>query len=120
MHPAVQDGDFVLLRALRSRPLRVGDIVQIELEGLVAIREFATKCVATSLSGSAIKRVAAIEGQGFAMSTTKYDQVPRGMVFVLGDNTEVSQDSRHFGTIALDRVRFIAVGAISHDGFHSL
>ncbi len=45
-----------------------------------------------------------VQGDSYSMFDNYFAVVPHGEVYLLGDNREVSLDSRHFGTVSLDLV----------------
>lgn len=73
-----------------------GDTIKITEEGVVY------------LNGEVLKEEYLPEGTLTPITGPYYSlQVPEGYVFVMGDNREVSQDSRNFGLIPLDKVEGI-------------
>ena len=110
-HPAVylrlaksfSRGDIVVVRMpsgeyLLKRVIAVaGDTVDI-VDGTVYINGAAEE--GTYVTGS----TEAGEGSGTVTQTYPLT-VGEGQVFLLGDNREVSQDSRHIGTVAVSQIR---------------
>jgi signal peptidase I len=113
MQPALSDRQMALVdaRAYRDDPVRTGDVVLLRWRGEVYV-----------------KRVAAVGGERVALARVDGDltlvpesgelawmkryagrhpdrlrlasvRVPRGMVYVVGDNQTASIDSRHFGPV---------------------
>ncbi|CAK4728588.1 hypothetical protein AC1031_017227 [Aphanomyces cochlioides] len=93
MHPTLPDGVVILVDklTLRWKPLAAGDVV-----------------VASSpvnAQGSVCKRIIAVEGQfvkcrpRFEADAERVVEVPKGHVWVEGDNATASIDSRHYGPI---------------------
>ena len=105
MAPAVDRGDWIIVRSLGNRAVHRGDIVQFRFP--------------LGTSGRAIKRVVALGGErvSFTDHTLTVNgrtqtiagspvpgrrgtlTVPRDAVFLLGDNATVSIDSRSFGPV---------------------
>jgi signal peptidase I len=108
MAPSVDRGDWILVRSLdRDRTVRRGEIVMFRFP--------------TGSSGRAIKRVVAVGGDRVTITPRSVSvngrlipvaggpnvdairprdvTVPAGHVFLLGDNTAVSNDSRNFGPV---------------------
>jgi signal peptidase I len=111
MTPTFDDKQLVVSGPL-NRAVRAGDIVLLEKDG-------------TTL----VKRVAMVPGDRYTELYVKYAHrwvmvktraqrrmvekgmksrvrtVPEGLVYVLGDNPELSLDSRNFGMVPLESVR---------------
>jgi signal peptidase I len=85
MVPAVEVGDWVIVRDLDPGEVHRGDIVLFRFP--------------LGTDGRAIKRVAARSGDPVASAGIAGGTVPAGHVFLLGDNAEVSIDSRNFGPV---------------------
>jgi signal peptidase I len=113
MYPTYQDGDQVLIH--RRRTPTTGSIVVVERPKLA--RGWSGPPVPagarpSALSGRAwiVKRVAAAPGDpvprdGFpALAEVPERLVPPSCLVLLGDNREVSIDSRYYGYLPVDRV----------------
>ena len=113
------EGDFVLVESLSLhfpslRPLARGDIVTFvsPLDARVSV----------------CKRVIGLEGDRVLVdpqaSDSEWTNVPRGHIWVLGDNLESSRDSRLYGPVskALLRGRVLAqvCGSYPHAGWSSV
>lgn len=93
MEPTLKQYDFVLVWQWNYQPKR-GDVVVTTAEN--------------GLGQSIIKRVAAVEGQ-----TVTYEQdgrtveliIPKGQVFLIGDNGSQSVDSRKLGCFDIEEIR---------------
>jgi nickel-type superoxide dismutase maturation protease len=85
MAPALRPGDRLLVEALtyRTRPPKVGDVV-LAVDPRRPSREL-------------IKRVAAVDGAA-------------GMIVLAGDAPEASTDSRTFGPVSLEAIRWRVAG----------
>jgi signal peptidase I len=113
MEPAYHDGDRVIVR--RGRTPRVGQVVVVERpDGTAGWR---TRAVPPAGGARAvtdrhwfIKRVVAVPGDRVprdevpALADLPEDRVPAGKVVLLGDNQEVSLDSRRLGYFPAERV----------------
>jgi signal peptidase I len=112
MEPLLHNGDCILVRRFHSCPcIKRGDVV----------------VVAAPEGGFAVKRVAALEGDKVAIkdgrlfvnnksegtiglgvkTLTGHDaeiKIGKGFAYLLGDNREVSLDSRIWGPVSLDRL----------------
>ena len=78
MEPTLQDKQFIIIQLTKN--IKIGDIVTIHIN-----YEYGSK------SEYIIKRVADIDKDG--------------NIYVLGDNSEISHDSRHYGYIPGDMVQ---------------
>jgi len=123
MAPTLEVGDALLVEkvSLRKRELQLGEIVlfaapdtlkqRIEKAGgYIGPRDLFVKRVA-ALPGDWISVVdghVQVNGEEIEPADPKLridpTEVPPGMVFVLGDNYELSLDSRYFGLLPQDRV----------------
>lgn len=95
MAPTLRDSDRVLVRRVRRRSLRRGDVV------LAAMPTPAG-------TGWIIKRLAALPGDP-APKVLAGPNVPDGMVVLLGDNPQSSVDSRDFGYVPVERLFGVVV-----------
>lgn len=97
MEPTFVAGDRVLVLRRRNRRIRVADVV-------------IARPPPGAGGGSAllVKRVAAAAGDPVPITDgalpPDHTVVPTGKLFVLGDNSEVSSDSRQFGYLPEDHV----------------
>lgn len=90
MEPTLHEGS-VRLGQRPLWPIRRGDVVVLSVAG-------------TNL----VKRVAGAPGDPYRPELSDSDLVvPDGKLFVLGDNAEDSLDSREFGLVPLDAVRYV-------------
>ncbi len=87
MAPTLCDGDVVVVRQLRSSPLKLGHIVVFRHPD-------------TRVQEPVIKRIAAsqIADVGNAM-----------FLYLVGDNPAESQDSRHFGAVPVSAVSSVVL-----------
>lgn len=130
MSPTFRPGDRILARRVQPERVRAGDVVVIE--GTAADAEqFAARIAAawrapyevvdrqippTVAEGNGlrmIKRVAATAGERLPFAVPGLPVgavVPAGRLAVVGDNPDVSIDSRHHGFITLDQV----MGRVGH------
>ncbi|CAO3597836.1 unnamed protein product [Absidia cylindrospora] len=90
-------GDIVLVEHIsqRFKPLRAGDVIV---------------CMSPAVPGRAVlKRIIGMPGDNICIDPTvperKYFDVPRGHVWVGGDNLSNSTDSRSYGPVAMGLIR---------------
>ncbi len=119
MQPTLYEGDRVLVRRRPLWHLRAGDIVVVE--NAAHRRTGRHRRVAArgsrSLSGHrwVIKRVAAVPGDpvpasvAATVSAAAGTPVPDGRLLVLGDNSNRSLDSRHYGYLPGDGVLGVVI-----------
>ncbi|MET9222807.1 signal peptidase I [Streptomyces sp. NPDC088197] len=120
MQPTVQPGDRVLAQKVSGSDVRRGDVVVFqdklwgdlpEVKRVVGVGGDVVKCCDTqsrlTVNGTAVDEEGYLDGSdasaapggsglpGVPASVTKFSTtVPRGSLFLLGDNRAVSQDSR--------------------------
>lgn len=96
-------GDFVLLKKYGLDQISVGDVISakspIEPQKLV------------------LKRVLGKEGDVVKIDPldphSKYIQIPKGKLWIIGDNLRFSRDSRDYGPIPFGLVHGKAIGKVS-------
>ncbi|MDI5976180.1 S26 family signal peptidase [Amycolatopsis magusensis] len=107
MEPAYRHGDRLLARR-RPGTLRAGDVVVFEGPVRDGGWELPVAQAGDTARGWLVKRVVAVGGDPvpthFAGAAPAGEVVPPGQVFVLGDNREVSVDSRRIGCVPVERV----------------
>jgi signal peptidase I len=99
MEPALTEGDRVLVRRRPPARIRRSDVIVLRRP---------PEAVVVDVSGQAellVKRVVALGGDlvaadRFPRMAAQTSVVPRGRLVVLGDNPEMSLDSRHYGHLA--------------------
>jgi len=96
MTPTLREGEKVLARRVRGQAVRNGDIVILRVPGGDAD--------GTPSRCTVVKRVAATAGDPLPLflppqATTSSELLPTGHLAVLGDNTNLSVDSRAWGLV---------------------
>jgi signal peptidase I len=120
MEPTILLGDQLFASTINCKPVKRGDIVIFKTPD--DEKDYIKRCIAVEgdsfviqqgafyLNGSRLDepyvRSETLIHQG--MHTTA-GTVPKGMIFVLGDNRENSFDSRQFGFVPVDKVTGKAV-----------
>lgn len=119
MEPTLRDGQmFVIDRvSYRMKPIASGDVVALYHEGEILVKRIAgmggdtvwllrehmtenSEFVPQGRLERVRKMVAAHPDRGYLERRT----VPPGQMFIVGDHSEVSYDSRDFGTVPVDSV----------------
>lgn len=99
MRPTLREGDRVLVvrRSRMSRP-RGGDLVVCHSPRVLA--------GASESNGLIVKRVVAVAGERIPWNADRSSEavVPTGSVYIMGDATDYSNDSRDFGPVPWNRV----------------
>jgi signal peptidase I len=103
MAPTLSDGDRVLVVRRWVRGVRRGDVVAARLTWSL------DQPPATGSASWIIKRVAAVGGDAVPDKATSPGTVPRGSVFLLGDNAALSGDSRLWGALAVSDIVGVVV-----------
>lgn len=107
MLPTLKDTDWVLLDTSlkRKRNLQKDDIIAFKLSPSMRERSF--------YYGEApdymIKRVVGVAGDLIKSDDNRTVTIPYGCVYVLGDNTDLSIDSRHIGCIPVKCIKGVLV-----------
>jgi signal peptidase I len=106
----LRPGDRVLVRRVAGETRRHGEVVVVEEPG---------PCWPGDPTGArssrwVVKRVAAVPGDPEPPFLPAWARRPSGIVapgylVLLGDNAELSRDSRHFGAVRADRVLGVAL-----------
>jgi len=115
MEPTLAEGDRVLVRRTGLRSVRTGQIVVVETPGTSgtwsgdpARRDLRRTWM--------IKRVGARPGEplpgGMPATIASDPAVPDGKLVVLGDNPDISHDSRFLGYIPGDRLLGVVIGSL--------
>lgn len=114
MLPTLREGGYFLINKYiyHTRPPRRGEIVifrksPLETDYYVK-RVVALEGEEISLRGGRVRVNGRPLAEPYARGATYPDMdalvVPKGSCFLLGDNRADSEDSRHFGCVALDRI----------------
>jgi signal peptidase I len=112
MEPALIAGDRVVVRRAGLRSVQTGQIVVFETPETSG--GWSEDPVSRVLGRTwMIKRVAAIPGEplpdGMPVTISAERSVPAGKIIVLGDNPDLSVDSRYLGYIPADRLLGVVV-----------
>ena len=110
MLPSLRQGDRVLVRRRRLSNADVGQVIVLAGPGAAS-------------SGWIVKRLTAMPGQpvppgSLPASMPSGGHVPPGALIVVGDNAEVSYDSRQAGFFAADRVLGVVVRRLARPESH--
>lgn len=112
MEPTIRDGDLVFTMN-RGRKVEVGDIVTFRKnEELLLKRVVGVEGdVLEMRHGFLFRNGKRVEDSWASGLSEDVDvQVPEGKVFVMGDNSESSLDSRSFGCINLSSIKRVVIG----------
>jgi signal peptidase I len=86
MQPTIRSGDVVVVRREWFGPPARGDVVMLHSP--------------VDPAKNLIKRVVAIEEDVVSLPNGAAMQIPRGQIWVEGDNSSASLDSRHYGPVS--------------------
>jgi signal peptidase I len=116
MEPTLSAGDRVLVRRTRLRSARAGQLVVIEAPSFLHGDWTGTPSRHDLGRNWMIKRAAAIPGDpvpAVLPAALAGDRtVPDGKLVVLGDNPDMSMDSRYLGYIPGDRLLGVVIGSL--------
>jgi signal peptidase I len=112
MTPTLRDGQFMVSRPMNRAPV-VGDIVLIDVDGATLIKRVAMVPGDTYTEGYVrfarkwimVKTAAQRRMVANGKMENRTQTVPDGEIYLLGDNPDVSVDSRTFGTVPIDSIR---------------
>ncbi|MDT0443439.1 S26 family signal peptidase [Streptomyces johnsoniae] len=106
MWPTFHDGEVVVARRRSARRLRVGDVVILtapEPKGILTVKRVA------ALPGDPVPEAVVRAAAGSATTGPMGGPVPQGHLIVLGDNPDLSVDSRQHGPRPLGDVRGVVL-----------
>ncbi|MFC7545669.1 S26 family signal peptidase [Plantactinospora sp. GCM10030261] len=111
MLPALRPGERVLVRRIRAREIRTGDIVVAENPdaGVWRTTPLSARAAPSADRRWIVKRAVAVPGDPLpaelvGTSNAGASRVPPGHFVLIGDNRRQSVDSRAFGLVPADRI----------------
>ena len=116
MSPTYHNGEFVLMARL-NRPPRDGDVVVVDKDGSTLIKRI------TMIPGDTYEQIYLFGSNEWVTVHTEAEMraaakgrlpmreqaVPAGKMFITGDNTSNSYDSRFFGFVDTSNIRGLVV-----------
>jgi len=110
MEPTYTDQTLVWTESVKNADLQQGDVVVINMKGGRIVKRIAfmagDKIPQMEAANKWVDLIDIHENHKSKGSHTHYRDftVPKGMVYVLGDNSPVSLDSRKFGCIPIGQI----------------
>jgi signal peptidase I len=114
MTPTLRDGQFVLSEPLERKP-KVGDIVLVDVDGatlvkrvaMVAGDKYTEAYVSFAHTWTMVRTAAQRRMVSKGLMQSRIRTIPEGQMYILGDNLDVSVDSRTFGLVPTESIRGI-------------
>lgn len=123
MEPTLRGDERLVVRRLRPDRLRTGQIVVLEPPVELGEDDWTWPQTGGALHQRTwiVKRLATLPGETVSARLARFRAVPPGTMppgfgLVVGDNPDVSFDSRRFGPVPLDRVLGVAVRRFGETG----
>lgn len=110
MEPTLKNGSIILTTRI-FREIQCDDIIVFSLDG-----EDCVKRVAAAYGDKVELKEGSVVINGVKLSNYSYSgeskvfEISEGELFVLGDNSKKSTDSREFGLIDIDTVKSVKIG----------